>query len=46
MGQLPPDKIAGSAVAGAIAIFLIIAALILAYDGISAIIKTKRSQKA
>jgi carbon starvation protein len=46
MGQLPPDKIVGSAVAGVIAIFLIIAALILAYDGISAIIKTKRSQKA
>ncbi|MDQ1327544.1 MAG: carbon starvation protein [Candidatus Poribacteria bacterium] len=43
-GQLPSDRIIGSAVAGVIAIFLIIAALILAYDGISAIIKVRRSR--
>lgn len=43
-GTLPSDKIAGSAVAGIIAIFLIIAALILAYDGISAIIRLKKTK--
>lgn len=43
-GQLPPDRIAGSAVAGVIAVFLIIAALILAYDGISAIIRTRKER--
>ena len=44
IGQLPSDRIIGSAVAGVISIFLIIAALILAYDGISAIIKVRRSR--
>jgi carbon starvation protein len=43
-GQLPPDRVAGSAVAGIIAIFLIIAAIILAYDGILAIIKIKKTR--
>jgi len=43
-GTLPSDKVAGSAVAGIIAVFLIIAALILAWDGISAIIKLKKTK--
>jgi len=47
-GELPSDKVAGSAVAGIIAIFLIIAALFLVWDAISAIITVRktRSQQA
>jgi len=47
-GTLSLDKVIGSAVAGIIAIFLILAAVILAWDGISAIIKIRkeRSQTA
>jgi len=43
-GQLPPDRVAGSAVAGVIAVFLIIAAIILAWDGVSAIIRARKER--
>ncbi len=41
-GELPTDRITGSAVAGIIAIFLVIAAIILVWDAIKAIIKFRR----
>jgi len=43
-GGLPADKIAGNVVAGAIAIFLIIAAFILAWDSIKAIAAIRKWQ--
>jgi len=43
-GELPADKIAGSAVAGVIAVFLIVAAILLAWDALRAIVRLRRSQ--
>jgi len=43
-GELPADKIAGSVVAGAIAVFLIIAAFFLAWDALKAIAKVRRTR--
>lgn len=43
-GELPPDKITGSVVAGIIAIFLVIAAIILVWDAIKAVINFRRAK--
>lgn len=40
-GRIPAEKIAGSAVAGIIAVFLIIAALFLAWDALKAIVRIR-----
>jgi carbon starvation protein len=43
-GDLPADKVAGSIVAGVIAIFLIIAAIFLAWDALKAIVRIRRTR--
>jgi hypothetical protein len=41
---LAPDKVVGNVIAGAIAVFLVVAALLLAWDG-SKVIRTQKAAR-